>query len=165
MPEEEMWIKIGGDMGGGTFKMCFQLCNVENPNSPQNTSVFSIFEAPDTYSNLWIALQHFKEQIPNIETHTWRYCLLYLYSCTNIHTTNRGKNMRVFLCGDYQFLCHMFGTSGASGVYTVYYNYLDKTSYLRSSLLLVVSYTIRPTEDSTSSAWSSSTPHNSVNGT
>ena len=60
-------------MGGGTFKMCFQLCNTENPNSPQNTCVFSIFEAPDTYTNLWIALDRFKEQIPNLESHTWRY--------------------------------------------------------------------------------------------
>ena len=30
---------------------------------------------------------------------------------------HRGKKVRVFLCGDYQFMCHMFGLSGASGMY------------------------------------------------
>ena len=28
---------------------------------------------------------------------------------------NRGKKVRVFLSGDYEFLCHLFGLSGASG--------------------------------------------------
>ncbi len=28
----------------------------------------------------------------------------------------RGKRVRVFLSGDYEFLCHMFGLSGASGI-------------------------------------------------
>ena len=47
---KEPWLKVGGDKGGCTFKMSFQLGNVENPNSPDNTSVFSIFEGPDTCS-------------------------------------------------------------------------------------------------------------------
>ena len=38
----------------------------------------------------------------------------------HIHV-RRGKRIRVFLCGDYQFLSHMFGISGASGV--VYFVY------------------------------------------
>lgn len=29
IPEDEIWIKIGGDKGGGTFKMCIQIVNVE----------------------------------------------------------------------------------------------------------------------------------------
>lgn len=70
IPEDEVWVKVGGDMGGGSFKMCFQICNTETPNSP---CVFSIFEAPDTYTNLWIALDRFRDQIPDLETHTWRY--------------------------------------------------------------------------------------------
>ena len=31
----------------------------------------------------------------------------------------RGKKVKVFLCGDYEFLCRMFGLSGASGTYNV----------------------------------------------
>ncbi len=33
VPENEIWIKIGGDKGGGSFKMNFQICNVLTPNS------------------------------------------------------------------------------------------------------------------------------------
>lgn len=36
--------------------MCFQLLNVTSPNAPENTCVISIFEAPDSYTNLKIAL-------------------------------------------------------------------------------------------------------------
>ena len=33
-------IKIGGDHGVGSFKMSFQVANVENPNRKDNTVVF-----------------------------------------------------------------------------------------------------------------------------
>ena len=49
IPEEEIWLKIGGDKGGGTFKMSFQIANVENP---ANTCVFAIYEGPYTVVNL-----------------------------------------------------------------------------------------------------------------
>ena len=32
--------EIGGDHGGGSFKMSFQVANVSNPNKPQNSVVF-----------------------------------------------------------------------------------------------------------------------------
>jgi hypothetical protein len=31
-PDNEIWIKIGGDHGGGSFKMCIQIANILNPN-------------------------------------------------------------------------------------------------------------------------------------
>ena len=34
-----------------------------------------------------------------------------------LHTHMLGGKVRVFLCGDYEFLCRMFGISGASGKY------------------------------------------------
>lgn len=46
---------------------------LKTPTHPKTPAFSSIFEASGTYSNLWIALHHFKEQIPNIEAHTWRY--------------------------------------------------------------------------------------------
>ena len=52
IPGDEIWIKVGGDKGGGTFKMVFQILNTRTPNSPASTCVFSIFEAPDTVTNL-----------------------------------------------------------------------------------------------------------------
>ena len=48
MPEDEIWVKLGGDMGGGSFKLCFQIANLEKPNSVDNTIVFCCFGAPLT---------------------------------------------------------------------------------------------------------------------
>ena len=56
IPPDEIWVKIGGDKGGGSFKMNFQICNLHHPNSPSNTCVFCIFEAPDSPVNLQFAL-------------------------------------------------------------------------------------------------------------
>ena len=41
----EVWIKIGGDKGGGTFKMNFQIVNIATPNSVHNSCVFFCFAA------------------------------------------------------------------------------------------------------------------------
>ena len=69
LPEDELWLKTGGDKGGGTFKL-----NVfsGNPNSPENTIVFSLFDAPDIYSNLLIAFQPYFDQISDLSTKEWR---------------------------------------------------------------------------------------------
>ena len=40
IPPSEVWLKIGGDKGGGTFKMNFQIVNVATPNSVYTTKVF-----------------------------------------------------------------------------------------------------------------------------
>ena len=53
----------GGDKGGGSFKLHFQLVNVTSPNSPQNTCVFSCFEGPDTTTNLHVVMDRFRLDI------------------------------------------------------------------------------------------------------
>ena len=68
IPEDEVWLKLGG----GTFKFGFQHLNVEYPNSPDKTCIFALFEAPDTYTNLHICLDRYKEDIENLQNHTWR---------------------------------------------------------------------------------------------
>ena len=72
IPQSEIWVKIGGDKGGGSFKMGFQIVNLPHSNSPENTCVFCAFEAPDTPTNLQIALSGFKDQINGLQGHTWR---------------------------------------------------------------------------------------------
>ena len=61
IPENEVWVKLGGDKGGGTFKMSLQLCNVEIANSVYNTIVFAIFKAGNNSFNLHVALQQYKK--------------------------------------------------------------------------------------------------------
>ncbi|KAL5508865.1 hypothetical protein EMCRGX_G004125 [Ephydatia muelleri] len=87
IPASEIWIKLGGDKGGGTFKMNFQIVN-----------------ADDSYTNLHIALERYKEQVEHLQGMTWR-----------------GYTVKVFLCGDYEFLSTMYGLSGACGSYPCLY--------------------------------------------
>ena len=69
IPASEVWLKIGGDKGGGSFKMNFQIVNVPAPNSVHNTCVFSCFEAGD---NLHIALDRYKDQVAHLQGMKWR---------------------------------------------------------------------------------------------
>ena len=73
IPEDEIWIKIGGDKGGGSFKMNFQICNVESPNSKTNTCTFCAFLAYDSVTNLHTALDRYSDQVNDLQTMKWRY--------------------------------------------------------------------------------------------
>ncbi len=100
IPNDELYIKIGGDKGGGSMKFTFQIMNVQNPNSRDNTIIFNLFEAPDTYSNIKQALHFNLEQINQLEG-----------------SIIEGKVCRVFVTGDYSGLTTFYGLSGASGLY------------------------------------------------
>ena len=63
IPGDEIWLKLGGDKGGGYFKMNFQIVNTPAPNSVHNTCIFSCFEASDTLSNLHVALDRFRSEV------------------------------------------------------------------------------------------------------
>ena len=91
-------IKIGGDHGGGSFKMSYQICNVARPNRKENSVIFSLFEAKDSRSNLRICLERFKRQVQMLQAVKWN-----------------DKQIKVFLFGDYEFLCAMYGLTGANG--------------------------------------------------
>lgn len=73
IPKNEIWIKIGGDKGGGSLKMVFAIGNLENPNSTRNTIIFSMFEAGNTPYNLTLGLQGYDSVIENLNEHHWRY--------------------------------------------------------------------------------------------
>ena len=57
--DNEIVIKIGGDHGGKSFKMSYQIGNVDNPNRSSNTVLFSIFEGKDNLPNLSMCLDRF----------------------------------------------------------------------------------------------------------
>lgn len=63
IPADELWLKIGGDKGQGSFKLNLQLVNTCTPNSMKNTSVISVFKAGDTTTNLHTALGMYKEHV------------------------------------------------------------------------------------------------------
>ena len=67
IPEEQLYIKLGGGHGQGSMKFAFQLANLEKPNSSKKTVVFSMFEAKDTRNNLRTSLQRYKEQLEELK--------------------------------------------------------------------------------------------------
>ena len=73
IPSDEIWVKIGGDKGGSSFKMSFQLVNVKKPNSVKNSTVFALFEASDSVVNLHIALDRYKSVMTDIQNSKWKY--------------------------------------------------------------------------------------------
>ena len=96
--DDEIHLKIGGDHSGGSFKMSFQVGNVLNPNKPGNTVIFSITEAKDYKVNLTLCLERFKAHMEQFNKIKWQ-----------------NKKFRIFLFGDYEYLCSIHGLSGASG--------------------------------------------------
>ena len=83
IPTHEIWLKIGGDKGGSSFKASLQLLNVDKPNSVKNSCVFTLFEAPDSVLNLHIALDQYNAAISDLQTSKWRYInvLSKIYMC------------------------------------------------------------------------------------
>ena len=73
IPNNEIWVKLGGDKGGNSFKLTFQIINIPHPNSPYNTCILLAFQAGDSYTNLKIALASYRSQITQLQTTTWRY--------------------------------------------------------------------------------------------
>ena len=68
IPGNEVWIKLGGDKGGGAFKMNFQIVNTSAPNSIYNTCVFACFEAlANLHINASEAVRQFKVKYPQVK--------------------------------------------------------------------------------------------------
>jgi len=67
IPSSEIWIKLGGDKGHGSFKMTLQLVNTAHPNSVKETVLLPMFKAGDSTLNLHTALSMYKEQIIEAE--------------------------------------------------------------------------------------------------
>ena len=91
---------IGGDHGGGSFKMSYQIGNVDHPNKLDNTVIFSIFNNKDSRANLRIGLERFKTHVSKLSSMKW---------CDKLFS--------VYTFDDYEFLCNMYGLTGANGKY------------------------------------------------
>ncbi|KAI8497930.1 hypothetical protein Bbelb_245820 [Branchiostoma belcheri] len=105
IPEDEVWVKVLGDHGGGSFKMACQTLNKLHPNSKTNTVVNCVFKAKDYRQNVLTATGHFAEDIKTLQVTTWR--------------SPDAKNFktRVFAASDYALLSLWYGISGACGVH------------------------------------------------
>ena len=83
IPDDEIWIKIGGDHEGDSFKLDLKVANVDNPNSKDNTFLIRMVECEDSNENLRKILVPVKDQINALDAMAWN-----------------DKKLRVFLFGD-----------------------------------------------------------------
>ena len=110
------------------MKLSFQICNSAHPNSVTNTCVFVAFEAGDSRCNLHIAMDRYHAQVQDLKGLIWRFGGNYS-STNNQNVTYRNSagevfTTRIFFSGDYEFLCYMYGLSGASGTFK-YMTYIE----------------------------------------
>ena len=81
IPSEEVWIKLGGDKGHGSFKLNLQVVNTTHPNSIKNTTLVAVFKAGDSIVNLHTALEQYQTHIKEIQGMKWRYMFMYNTHC------------------------------------------------------------------------------------
>jgi hypothetical protein len=80
IPATELWVKLGGDKGHGSFKLSMQLVNTPHPNSIRSTAVLAVFKAGDTPHNLHTALAQYQQQIDELQGMRCRYLQHYEYN-------------------------------------------------------------------------------------
>lgn len=87
-----------------------QLCNLENPNSTQNTCLVIVFQAHDTRANLWSAVEHYREQLLELEGMELGYSPpnQIQIAVNSTHCTTIGAEKSVCFC-------KVYGLSDASG--------------------------------------------------
>ena len=86
IPSDEIWVKIGGDHGGGSFKLTLQIINTSTPNSKLKTCLLMMYNCKDRPENLRRLLRQYNDQIKRLQQMSWT-----------------GKEIHLFLCGDYDF--------------------------------------------------------------
>ena len=100
IPENEVWVKVGGDHGQGSLKFNLAIVNTKNPNSMDNNILIGMACVKDSRENMEMFFYSIRKQLADVEKLVWD-----------------GKQMKLFLFGDYDFLCKIYGISGACGNY------------------------------------------------
>ena len=113
-----------------SFKMGYQISNALKPNRPDNTITFSYFCAKDSGSNWKSCLSRFTTQIDIFQTLKFQE-----------------KRIRMFMYGDYEFLCIMYGLTGANGKFcglnSALFFYTTKMSNIYRYLLMLLLVTLK----------------------
>ena len=114
IPSDEVWIKLGGDKGGETFKMSFPIVNVPRPIVVPKIPVSSAALRLMTTLLTFIALDHFLDQVEELQRIKWRLVQIMFLQIDDFNL-HRQYKIKLFLCGDYNFFSTMYGLSGACG--------------------------------------------------
>ena len=71
-PQNEIWLKVGDDKGGGSFKFGFQIFNQHAPNAAGHTAVVACLEANDSLRNVHTCLDQYKDTLRESQGMRWR---------------------------------------------------------------------------------------------
>ena len=72
IPENEIWLKLGGDHGKQSLKFTLEVANTATPNSQINTVVIGLVSVKDTYCNMKAFLETgLLNDINLLKTHVW----------------------------------------------------------------------------------------------
>lgn len=114
IPDDQIWIKIGGDHGKESMKLTFQIINLQKPNAKQNVFVFAYAPVPDSHENLLTLFETIKMKsvFESLNAFQWKE-----------------KTLRVFIAEDYEFLTKFYGLSGASGTYPCLWCLMQKRHF------------------------------------
>ena len=112
IPESQIWIKIGGDHGKGSFKVSLQVCNLKDANSSKNTHLLYMVGVKDTVDNLREIFMQIGDDINSLDGLRWKE-----------------KTIILFFCGDYDFLLKVMGLSGAQGTYPCLFCHASKRTF------------------------------------
>ena len=100
IPNNEIWVKFGGDHGKGSMKYTMQIVNTQKPNSKHNTFIVGKTDTKDNHKNMKICMSFLWPQLEELINRQWK-----------------GKIINLFIFGDYEFETKLFGLSGATGTH------------------------------------------------
>lgn len=103
--EKNIYVKLGGDKGGNSTKINYQIINSLSMG-PSSVQLLCMFEATDSESNLWKTLAPVRDNINSLQGS----------EVPGLHNTT----LRVFLYGDYEYQCKTLGLQGASSTFPCY---------------------------------------------
>ena len=96
----KIWIKMGGDHGGRSFKVALQTLNLRSLNTKENTIATMRFEGKDSDENLHRMVGSQRDAVKQLRHMAWRK-----------------KQVKLYLFGNYAFLSNMHGLSGVQGTF------------------------------------------------
>ena len=72
IPQNEIFIKVGGDHGGDSFKFMLQVGNVKTPNKNKKRFLLAVVNAKDSHKNIWRVVRSYKQKLDNLSKMTWK---------------------------------------------------------------------------------------------
>ena len=72
LPTNEIWLKVGGDKGGGSLKFCFQVVNRKSPNSSDHTVVIAMLADDDNLPNMHVCIDPLAPALKELQGMKWR---------------------------------------------------------------------------------------------